>query len=372
MSIAILRDSNSNSYFVYITSTTISVQKAISDEVVWQWTEAIAGSKSNVSATLDASNSVLFSYENSSGVAVWKINSIGTTVWQQQIGAPATNPSITCDVDNNLFVSVQTGSGTNHNIRVIKLSGSTGVFLIDPFATAITAADETVPVVAITEDTGLILTYMKDTPSTLSVVTRSITDNASLQWSQERTILTREAPVPCFLAGARVRTPGGWCAIERLRIGDRVLTASGAIQTIARVSVTPTLPGQRTNPFIIPRGYLGAQRRLLISPEHCIAIPGRGMVAAREAGLRQTTMREPFIYYNLELGAWENMIVEGVEVESLAPLRRINVTVPQLANIISRKYAEITPTIILNIIRTCRFIDDNTVSIPVLPKNIRR
>jgi len=115
---------------------------------------------------------------------------------------------------------------------------------------------------------------------------------------------------------------------------------------------------------------LGARRRLLISPEHRIAIPGRGMVRACDAGLQQETMTtQSFVYYNLELESWKNMIVEGVEVESLAPLRRITVTINQLATMLRAKYPVITQAVLDRVRATCRFIDDKYVVIPVMRKN---
>jgi hypothetical protein len=58
------------------------------------------------------------------------------------------------------------------------------------------------------------------------------------------------------------------------------------------------------------------------------------MVEARDLGLKQKEMKAPFNYYNLELPGWANMRVAGVEVESLAPAKRIVATAEEVKAII--------------------------------------
>lgn len=145
---------------------------------------------------------------------------------------------------------------------------------------------------------------------------------------------------PCFLADAPVLTPSGYKSIASLREGDLVTTADGRAVPIERVSVTRVpAPSAAVNPYVIKKGQFGATERLLISPRHRVAVPGKGMVEARELGLTQWTMRGAFDYYNLELPSWksDNMVVAGVEVESLAPVRRIVVSAEQLKGLLAGK-----------------------------------
>jgi hypothetical protein len=64
------------------------------------------------------------------------------------------------------------------------------------------------------------------------------------------------------------------------------------------------------------------------------------MVEARDLGLKQMPMRAAFDYYNLELPEWDNMVVAGVEVESLAPKKQVVMTVAQMAKLIAALPAE--------------------------------
>lgn len=60
------------------------------------------------------------------------------------------------------------------------------------------------------------------------------------------------------------------------------------------------------------------------------------MVEARALGLVQKAMRAPFNYYNIELSGWVNMRVAGVEVESLAPAKRVVATADQFRAAIAK------------------------------------
>lgn len=145
------------------------------------------------------------------------------------------------------------------------------------------------------------------------------------------TTTTTTTPVVCFLAHMPVLTPSGYSRIDSLKEGDLVLNESGKSVAIQRVKVMRVRPGPSTNPYVIPAGTFGATEDVLISPRHKVAVGTDGkMVEARDLGLKQKSMKAPFNYYNLEISGWSNMRVAGVEVESLAPAKRVTATVDQV------------------------------------------
>jgi titin len=180
---------------------------------------------------------------------------------------------------------------------------------------------------------------------------------------------TPSPPGPiCFMANAPVLTPRGYRRIDSLRVGDLVRLANGCSMEIKAVKVVRYQPSPATNPFVIPKGTFGAKERLLISPSHRVSVPGRGMVEARNLGLKQWTMHEAFDYYNLELEKWENMVVAGVEVESLAPMRRAIVTKEQFRQLLAAKYGARAsePEMLSKILRTCYDAGNGYINIPCL------
>lgn len=143
----------------------------------------------------------------------------------------------------------------------------------------------------------------------------------------------------CFLGNAPVLTPSGYRRIDSLAVGDMVRTADGRDAAIQRVKHQRVVsPSAAVNPYVIPRGQFGATENLAISPRHAVAVPGRGMVEARELGLRQMPMKAAFDYYNLELPEWDNMVVAGVEVESLAPKKRVVMTAAEFRGLVARQF----------------------------------
>jgi hypothetical protein len=181
-------------------------------------------------------------------------------------------------------------------------------------------------------------------------------------------IQTTPPPPPpiCFLANAPVLTPRGYRRIDSLKVGDLVRLADGRSMAIKAVKVVRYAPSVVVNPFVIPKGTFGAKERLLISPSHRIAVPGRGMVKACDLGLKQWKMNEAFEYYNLELEKWDNMVVAGVEVESLAPIRRAIVTKEQFRQILVAKYGALAsdPNVLSRIFKTCHDIGNGLINMP--------
>ena len=133
----------------------------------------------------------------------------------------------------------------------------------------------------------------------------------------------------CFLGHAPVLTPRGNKRIDSLKVGDLVLTETGKSVPIQRISVQRYRPGPSTNPYIVRKGQFGATEELLVSPRHRIAAADGDMVEARELGLKQKEMKSNITYYNLELPGWANMVVAGVEVESLSPSKGFLLTQEQ-------------------------------------------
>jgi hypothetical protein len=87
---------------------------------------------------------------------------------------------------------------------------------------------------------------------------------------------------PCFLTGTRIKTPEGEAKIEELRIGDKLLTASGEIRPIKfigrrKVSRERTEPWNGDGPVKISRFAIDGRAPhsdLYVSPAHAIYIDG--------------------------------------------------------------------------------------------------
>ena len=173
--------------------------------------------------------------------------------------------------------------------------------------------------------------------------------------------------VPCFFGNAPVLTPSGYRRMDTLRIGDKVMTPEGAEATIERVKVTRCEASPSTNPFVIPKGRFGAERRVLISPNHKV-VTDTGLTEARHLGLQQEDRQGTLTYYNLELVGQAHMVVGGVAVESLAPVRRMVLTMDQFKTVLQQKYGSVTDSVMANIKRTCRFLADGRVEVPVMRK----
>lgn len=170
------------------------------------------------------------------------------------------------------------------------------------------------------------------------------------------------APPPvviCFLGSAPVLTPTGYRRIDRLSVGDIVNTPSGTafVELIKKKSYTP---GPHTNPYVIPEGIFGANRKLHISPRHKVAVDGN-MIEARHLGLTQDNHKNPIIYYNIQITKSQNMIVAGVEVESLQPLVRITVSREAFNYTLATQHGGVLTD---EIRAKCVFLPDGRVSVP--------
>jgi hypothetical protein len=175
----------------------------------------------------------------------------------------------------------------------------------------------------------------------------------------------------CFLANAPVLTPTGYRRIDSLQVGDLIQTADGRAVSIQRIKTVVAAPGPLSTPYIIPAGRFGATVALPISPRHRVAVPGRGLVEARDiGGLSRLPMREHWTYYNIGLPSWksDNLVVAGVEVESLAPVERIRMTLAEFREALVKKYgASVSSKAVMDcVLATCRLGADGMVEAPVI------
>jgi len=174
----------------------------------------------------------------------------------------------------------------------------------------------------------------------------------------------------CFLADAPVLTARGYRPISQIKVGNKVRTADGRDVCVTRVYSKRYIASAATNPYMIPKGQFGATEALPISPNHEVMVAGRGMVKAKQLDLYQMNVGRTFVYYNLELEDWvtDNLVVAGVEVESLAPVKRITMTREEYANFVYNRYGTPTAETLMRIKQIVFRTEDGRVNAPLFAK----
>lgn len=133
--------------------------------------------------------------------------------------------------------------------------------------------------------------------------------------------------IECFLPGTLIRTPQGDAAVETLRIGDRVTTHDGRVETIrwiGRHTVSTVFGDELTTlPIRIRASALADQvpsRDLLVSPGHAILVDG---VLAQAAALindlsiyRERDVPGILTYYHIELASHALIMAENTPAET--------------------------------------------------------
>ena len=131
----------------------------------------------------------------------------------------------------------------------------------------------------------------------------------------------------CYLRGSRIATAGGEVAIEHLRIGDRVITASGACKPIRWIGVRAYSGRFLTSnpdalPILIKQGALGRNmptRDLSVSPRHAMLLNGLLVPAwclVNGVSIVRRQSMEEVEYHHIELDEHDVVLAEGAPSES--------------------------------------------------------
>ncbi|MGO9358042.1 MAG: Hint domain-containing protein, partial [Xanthobacteraceae bacterium] len=155
-----------------------------------------------------------------------------------------------------------------------------------------------------------------------------VTDyTAAFDPTTELEAITFEANPPCYCRGTLIRTNRGQTTVERLKIGDKIMTMSGAaraIKWIGRRSYGGRFVMGRKDvlPVCIRAGALAdnlPRRDLWISPHHAMYLEGV-LIEAKDlvngVSIVQAEHVEKVEYFHIELDTHDVLIAEGALSES--------------------------------------------------------
>ncbi len=163
---------------------------------------------------------------------------------------------------------------------------------------------------------------------TSGAVSYSLTNIQTVTFSDQT---VAAAALVCFLRGTLIATPSGDIAVENLRAGDLLLTASGAIRPIVWLGFGRSLISPRNrcdaSPVIFRAGALGAdaaglptpRRDLFVTRRHAMLVDGV-LVAAEHlvngASVVWDMAARVVEFYHIELGSHDVILAEGAASES--------------------------------------------------------
>ncbi|OED48754.1 hypothetical protein AB838_09610 [Rhodobacteraceae bacterium (ex Bugula neritina AB1)] len=136
----------------------------------------------------------------------------------------------------------------------------------------------------------------------------------------------------CFVAGTGIATHAGLRAIETLRPGDLVLTRDNGMQPVRWISQSTVPATGNLAPIRVKAGHLGAERDLLVSPQHRMLFSGSQasllfgesevLVSAVHMLNDRSIRREPggtVTYVHVLFDQHEIIYAEGAASESFHP-----------------------------------------------------
>lgn len=140
--------------------------------------------------------------------------------------------------------------------------------------------------------------------------------------------------VVCFTSGTMILTLNGEVPIERLRPGDLIVTRDNGVQALQwvaarRITAAELARNPRLRPIALAPDLVGANRRLLVSPQHGMLIKRRGQdeILVRATHLaklkggkaRVVKSSQPVVYFHLMFEAHQIIFANGAASESFYP-----------------------------------------------------
>ncbi|MGU3283444.1 Hint domain-containing protein [Methylobacterium mesophilicum] len=135
-------------------------------------------------------------------------------------------------------------------------------------------------------------------------------------------------PAPCYCTGTRILTEHGEVAVEALRVGQQVVTASGQLRPIRWIgtrSYSGATAPRADWPVRIKAGALADGvpiRDLWVSPDHALHLHGLLAAAGHLVNGRSITRGEAvadLTYWHIELDAHDMLLAEAAPAESFFP-----------------------------------------------------
>jgi hypothetical protein len=141
------------------------------------------------------------------------------------------------------------------------------------------------------------------------------------------TLEAQDTQTPCYCRGTLIRTGNGEVPVERLRIGDRVITEGGAarpIKWIGRRAYDPRfVRGKRSVlPIVLSADALGdgiPTRDLWVSPEHALYLDGvlvPAKLLVNGLTIVQLAAVDRLEYFHIELDSHDVIFADGAPAET--------------------------------------------------------
>ncbi len=136
----------------------------------------------------------------------------------------------------------------------------------------------------------------------------------------------------CFAPGTLIATPGGACLVEKLGIGDRVLTAAGEavpVKWVGRQTARKLLAGARMQPVRIGKGALGGglpQIDLTVTADHGMVVDGLVINASALVNgssidwVPMAELPERVTYYHVETEHHDVILANGAPAETFVDI----------------------------------------------------
>ncbi len=238
------------------------------------------------------------------------------------------------DVLQTTTVDFAGSTGTGHFVYT---PPAIGLSLLSPNPTIVNASAGdrvTVNGASSVSQSGNIITFHGGLLGLGTLATYVIPAGATYNFNDATDTLT--FITPCFVRGTMIATPEGEVPVEKLKVGDKVLSVIKGIAEVTWVGNRTIDPKSLDKPRddLPIRFCTGAiaegipHRDLLVSPDHCVFIGG-ALIPAKLL-INGTTVTQRFVltpidYFHIELEKHDVIWAEGVMAETYLDLGNRNV-----------------------------------------------